>query len=86
MMGLVWPFVRGLLFGSNGMVVAIIAGVIAFGAWRAYDIGHQRAIGAEQAVAKVQEATNAAVKTADRVRAKSGTRRVRGERDPHALD
>lgn len=86
MMGLAWPFLRGLLFSGNGMVVAIIAGLIAFGGWRAYDIRHQRAIGAEKAVAEVKEAANAAVKTADRVRGKSTARGVRGQRDPHTID
>lgn len=86
MMGMIGPLLRGMLVSGNGMVIAIIAGLVAFGAWRSMDKAEQRAIGAERAVAKIEEATNAAVKTADRARAKSVARGVRGVRDPHAID
>ena len=83
---MIWPIVRGLLLSGNGAVIAVIAGLMAFGGWRAMDKREQRAIGAERAVAEIKEATNAAVKTADRARAKSVARGVRGVRDPHAID
>jgi hypothetical protein len=86
MMGMIWPLVRGMLFSGNGMVIAIIAGLVAFGGWRALDKREQRAIGAERAVAEIRSANDAAVKTADRVRAKSRARGVRGPVDPHAVD
>lgn len=86
MMGMVWPLMRGMLFSGNGVVIAVIAGLVAFGGWRALDKREQRAIGAERAVAEIKDATNAAVKTADRARAKSVARGVRGVRDPHAID
>lgn len=86
MMGMIGPLLRGMLFSGNGMVIAIIAGLVAFGGWRALDKREQQAIGAERAVAEIKEATNAAVKTADRARAKSRTRGVRGPIDPNTVD
>jgi hypothetical protein len=63
-------FIRTLILG-NGAWAAVVAGLVAFGGWRLWDVSKQRAIGAEKAVAKIEKATNDAVKKADAAGRKS---------------
>lgn len=77
-------FIRTLILG-NGAWAAVVAGLVAFGVWRAVDVSKQRAIGAEKAVAKIEKATKDVVKKADAAGRKSvsGTG---GVRNPHYRD
>ena len=71
----------GTLWGRVAAVVAILAVV---SAWRAVDISKQRAIGETRAVAKIEKATDNAVKIGRASARKSGssTGGVRGTIDP----
>ena len=77
-------FIRTLILG-NGAWAAVVAGLVAFGGWRLWDVSKQRSIGEQRAVAKIEKATKDVVKKADAAGRKSvsGTG---GVRNPHYRD
>lgn len=74
-------FIRTLILG-NGAWAAVVAGLVAFGGWRLWDVSKQRAIGAEKAVAKIEKATANATDKGKRAAAASASPSVRGKLDP----
>lgn len=69
------------LFVGYGFHAAIAAGLlVTAAAWRTVDVSHQRAIGAEKAVATIEKATNNAVQIGAKAAAKSASPAVGGVR------
>ena len=69
----------GTLWGRLALGVGIVASLVALRAW---DKSHQQAIGAEKAVAKIEKATDNAVKIGKRAAERSSSGGVRGPVDP----
>lgn len=76
-------FIRTLILG-NGAWAAVVAGLVAFGGWRLWDVSKQRAIGETRAVVKIQKATNETIRKADAAGRKSAA--GGGVRNPHYRD
>jgi len=71
----------GTLWGRIALGAGIVASLVAL---RVYDTSKQRAIGAQRAVAKIERATNEAVRKADSAGRKSAA--GGGVRNPHYRD
>ena len=75
------------IFAGHGLKIAAAFGLVAMLAtwdWRRLKAAENR--GAETVRVETKKANDAAVKTSDRVRARSAARGVRGERDPNSID
>lgn len=68
---------------SNGLLVALCLGALAI--FATYDSSRVQR-GKELERARIEETNRKAASASDSVRAKSRSRSVRGERDPHSID
>ena len=75
------------LFAGNGLVIGLCValGVMVL-TWDRGRIKSAERRGGEVVRVETQKANDAAVKTSERVRAKSGSSGMRGTRDPHSID
>jgi len=77
----------GLTFAGHGLKIALVLGIVATVAtWDRGRIKQAEKKGAELVRVETKKATDAAVTTADRIRARAQSRGVRGQRDPNSID
>lgn len=75
------------LFAGHGLKFAAAAGLLAMVAtWDSRRIEAAESRGAESVRVETKKANDAAVKTSERVRAKSSSSGMRGQRDPNSVD
>ena len=75
------------LFAGHGLKFAAVFGMLAMlGTWDWKRIRQAENRGAEAVRVETMKANDAAVKTSERVRAKSGSSGMRGTRDPNSID
>lgn len=75
--------ILGTLWGRLALGAGLVASLVALRAW---DVHHQRVIGENRAVAKIEKANDNAVKIGKRAAERSTAGGVRGTVDPHTRD